>query len=140
VKKPPTPPRPDAIRQPQTGFGWLDARLLRDRWLPDLGADAVAVLAFLALAADRNGVSFYARDRMAVELGIDVPRLDKALDRLREVGLIAHRPWRRGRRDGVWQLLDVPVSQVPERKPGQATIGDVLLDLGFKPPTQNRES
>jgi len=139
MKKPP-PPRPDAIREAQAGFGWLDARLLRDRWLPDLGVDAVAVLAFLALAADRCGVSFYARDRMAVDLGIDVPRLDKALDLLREVGLLAHRPWRRDRRDGVWQLLDVPRSQVHDRKPGQATVGDVLLDLGFKPPGENRGS
>jgi len=140
-RPPPAAPRPDAIRQARAGFGWLDTRLLRDRWLPDLGVDAVAVLAFLALAADRRGVSFYARDRMALELGIDLPRLDQALDRLRTLGLLAHRPWRRGRRDGVWQILDVPGgATVPAQQPGQAAIADVLLDLGFKPPNQNRDS
>lgn len=76
MRKLPTPPRPDVAR----------CRLFRDRWLANLGVDAVAVLAFLALAAGRRGVSFYARDRMAIELDIDLPRLDSALHRLQDAG------------------------------------------------------
>lgn len=129
----PTPPRPDSIRQPRDGFGWLDARLLRDRWLPELGPNAIAVLTFLALAADRDGVSYYARDRVAVEIGLDVPRLDRALDLLLDAELIALRPWRKAKRDGVWQILPVPQRNVPKRGTGIASAGSLLRDLGFKP-------
>ncbi len=133
MRPPPKPPRPDAIRQPHDGFGWLDARLLRDRWLPDLGTDAIAVLTFLALAADRDGVSFYARDRIAIEVGLDIPRLDRALDLLLDEQLVACRPWRKGRRDGVWQILPLPPRANHKQSGGGASAGDLLRDLGFRP-------
>lgn len=133
MKSRPKPPRPDAIRQPHEGFGWLDARLLRDRWLSELGPDAIAVLTFLALAADRDGVSYYARDRIAVEVGLDIPRLDQALDLLLDADLVDRRPWRKGRRDGVWQILPVPQRNLPKQQGGSASAGDLLRDLGFMP-------
>lgn len=108
-ERPPiTPPRPDLVRRPPGGFGWLEDRLLRDRWLARLGPPAVAALVLLALAADRNGCSFYGRRRMAECLGISRAQLDAALRRLLDLNLVAHRPWRRGCDDGVWQLLPVP--------------------------------
>jgi len=134
VRKRPTPPRPDLIRQPSQGFGWLDARLLRDGWLPSLGADAIAVLAFLALVADRDGASYYARDRVAVEVGLDVARVDRALAVLLDAELVAHRPWRKRRRDGVWQILPVPKRAELDRRSASASAGSLLRDLGFKPP------
>ena len=35
------------------GFGWLDARLLRDGWLDVLRAEDLAVYVFLCLVGDR---------------------------------------------------------------------------------------
>ena len=55
----PKPPHPDIVRQPTARFGWLDDRLLYERWLADLGTEAVAVLVLLALAADSHGASFF---------------------------------------------------------------------------------
>lgn len=140
MKPRPAPPRPNSIRKPVAGFGWLDARLLRDRWLPELGPDAIAVLAFLALAADRDGVSYYARDRIAVELDIDLPRLDRALQVLLDAALVAHRPWRNGRLDGVWQILPVPHRSTPNRTHGLASAETLLREMGFRPPNHNRGS
>jgi hypothetical protein len=65
-------------------------------------------MAFLALAADGRGASYYSRARIASTLGIADSRLDQALDRLLQLGLIDFRPWRPGHRDGVWQVLPVP--------------------------------
>ena len=133
MRAPPEPPRPDLVRQPVSGFGWLDGRLLREGWLRQIGPDGVAVLSFLALAADRNGVSFYSRDRMAIELDLDLSRLDRALDALLDARLVAHRPWPRRRRDGVWQLLDVPATVPPVHR-GTVTSARSLLDeLGLNP-------
>ncbi|HWQ23107.1 MAG TPA: hypothetical protein VNK94_03270, partial [Gaiellaceae bacterium] len=104
----PAPPCPDLVRRPVRGFGWLDARILHEGWLSRLGPDATATLAFLALAADERGASFYGRARMAAILGLDPHALHRALARLLALGLIAHRPWRPGHPDGVWQILPVP--------------------------------
>ena len=104
----PEPPYPALVRRPPRSFGWLDARLLHERWLGRLGPERVAVLTLLALAADRTGSSFYRRETMA--LGLSMPRadLDEALQRLVELELVAHRPWIPGHIDGVWQLLPMP--------------------------------
>lgn len=130
MRRPPTPPRPDLVRRPQAPFGWLEAHLLHDRWLAQLGPDATAVLLLLALAADRRGASFYGRGRMGDSLGMDVGRVDRALGRLLELELVAVRPWRPGSRDGVWQLLPVERQPDPQRG-GVMLIAEVLRSLGF---------
>jgi len=130
VRRSPTPPQPDLVRRPQAPFGWLEAHLLHDRWLAQLGPDATAVLLLLALAADRRGASFYSRGRMGDALGMDVARVDQALDRLLTLELLAVRPWRSGSRDGVWQLL--PVDRQPDRqRSGVMHIAELLRSLGF---------
>jgi hypothetical protein len=126
----PTPPRPELVRRPSGAFGWLDAHLLHEGWLSRLGPNASSVLVLLALAADGQGASFYGRDRMGVLLGLDRAAVDRALARLVELGLVAHRPWSAGHPDGVWQLLPVPSSR-PRERGSAVAIGDVLARLGL---------
>jgi hypothetical protein len=128
----PTPPRPDLLRRAAGPFGWLDARLLHERWLSRLGPDATAVLVLLALAADRHGSSFYGRERMAEHLGLAREAVDGALARLLELGLVAHRPWSHGSPDGVWQLLPLAPA-APSKRDGPAPIGKMLACLGLAP-------
>jgi hypothetical protein len=121
VPKRVTPPRPDLIRRPDGRFGWLEDRLLRDGWLQRLGPEALAVLVLLALAADRNGCSFFGRQRMADALGLRRHNVDAALARLLQLRLVAHRPWRTGDADGVWQLLPLPLpATLPQARPKAA--------------------
>ena len=134
----PIPPRPDLVRRPARGFGWLDARMLHDGWLSRLGPDATAVLTFLALAADERGASFYGRGRMTATLSLDPRALDRALERLIAIGLVAHRPWRAGHPDGVWQLLPVPAAVSRDRAIGPSAIGDLLGALGLTLPPPPR--
>jgi hypothetical protein len=132
VRRAPAPPHPDLVRRPLAPFGWLEAHLLHDHWLARLQPDATAVLVLLALAADRRGASYYSRTRMADRLGIDRPRVDRALDRLLELGMVAFRPWRPGQSDGVWQLLPVE-GDVGARTANCMSIADLLQSLGFEP-------
>jgi hypothetical protein len=121
------------VRRPSGPFGWLDARLVHDGWLSRTGADATAALTFLALVADRQGSSFYGRDRMALALGLQREALDRALARLLALGLVAHRPWRTGTPDGVWQLLPVAlVAEVPRGGEAQS-VAAILARLGLRP-------
>lgn len=135
--RPPEPPHPEFVRSPAGSFGWLEDRLLHDGWLARLGGEGVAVLALLALAADRHGASFYSRARMAERLGLTREAIDEGLRRLLAVELVALRPWNAGARDGVWQLLPVPkrqaaVSAPPRGPSAPTTIADVLGELGIR--------
>jgi hypothetical protein len=128
----PAPPRPDLVRRPTGPFGWLDARLLTERWLDRLGADGTAVLVLLALAADGHGSSFYGRSRMALALGLSREGVDRALTRLLELGLVAHRPWRADSADGVWQLLPLAPRAAEEKRGGDpVSIASVLARFGL---------
>jgi hypothetical protein len=122
------PPRPNLLRRPPRGFGWLDAKLLKDGWLQKLGPEPTAVLVLLALAADQHGASFYGRERMADRLSMDRETIDRALARLLQLGLVEHRPWQAGHPDGIWQIMPLP--QAPSRSDltsdATASIGDLI--------------
>ena len=107
-------PRPDRVRTlDRMSFGWIATSLLRAGWLSVLTPEDVTTYVFLCLAADREGVSFYRRGRMACELGLGEEGLHTALERLVRFDLVAHRPFRTGAPDGFWQVLTVPVGGPP---------------------------
>jgi transcription initiation factor IIE alpha subunit len=69
---------------------------------------------------------------MADRLGIDVNRVDRALARLLDAGLVDLRPWRPGSRDGVWQIL--PVERSVSARSGKCmSVADLLQSLGVMP-------
>ncbi len=135
----PTPPHPGLRRRPTGSFGWLDARLLHERWLAGLGPEATAALTLLALAADAEGASYWSRARMTQALRMDRRCLDAALQRLLDRDLVAHRPWRSGHADGVWQLLPLPEAKdrceaqpaSRTRPASPASMADILKNLGL---------
>lgn len=133
-RPPPVPPRPELERRPRGAFGWLEAELLHDGWLREIGPHAAATMVLLALAADRRGASFFNRERMAVVLGMSRHEVDVALQRLLDAWLVDLRPWRVGRGDGVWQLLPPPRRREPTRSRQALTAADVLRSLGFQAP------
>lgn len=106
--------------------------MLHQGWLANLGAEGTAVLVLLALAADRQGASWFGRGRMARELSMTSAQVDTALARLLELSIVDHRPWSDGHPDGVWQILPVP-KRVPETRANQAvTMAQALEALGLK--------
>lgn len=131
MRPPLTPPRPGLVRAPTRSFGWLDDRLLHEGWFARLEPPAIAVLTLLPLAADGHGASFYGRARVAERLGMPCIEVDAALRRLLDLGLVDHRPWRKGDTDGVWQLLPLPPRTEAPRDHGVEPIDDTLVTLGI---------
>lgn len=103
-------PRPDRVRRLDGPFGWIDAALWRRRWLQRLTSEEVAVYTFLCLVADRQGVSFYRRDRIADQLGEDLGVVTRALGRLRDLDLVAFRAFGPHAPEGFHQVLSLPDS------------------------------
>jgi hypothetical protein len=107
-------PRPERVRTLQrTSYGWIATDLLRRGWLGVLSPDDVTTYVLLCLAADREGISFYRRGRMARELGLGEDGLNAAIRRLVRFDLVAHRPFRPGAPDGFWQVLALPPGGPP---------------------------
>ena len=83
------PVDPTRVRSLPRHFAWLDHRL-RDR-LHGLSLEAIALLLFLHLAADRTGCSFWADATIATKLGLREGDVLEARYRLVAQGLVVYR-------------------------------------------------
>ncbi|MHC4481418.1 MAG: hypothetical protein ACYS1C_10695 [Planctomycetota bacterium] len=115
------------MRKIERSFAWIDHRLLREGYLAVMGHQEQALYLFLALAADRNGVSFYRKERICDCLGLDDAQFQVARDRLVDLGLIAFQPYTILSPNGFYQVL--PVDQPAPDFAGQVT---AALNLKLK--------
>ena len=100
-------PQPQRVRRIASSFAWIDHRLLRNGYLPIMThADQVLYL-FLALAADRHGVSFYRKEKICEILGLDWGDFEVARDRLIDLGLVAFEPYCAASPNGHYQVLPI---------------------------------
>jgi hypothetical protein len=100
-------PQPSRVRKIERSFAWIDHRLLRAGYLAVMSHPEQALYLFLALAADRNGVSFYRKEKICDCLGLDDGPFQIARDRLVDLGLIAFQPYTVLSPNGFYQLLPV---------------------------------
>jgi hypothetical protein len=107
-----TPPRPDRLRRIDGGFAFLPNRFLHDGFLASLDHAERSLYLFLVVAGDRNGVSFYAYDRICSALAMRPDDYLAVRDRLIAKDLVAF--------DGTrFQVLSLPARPVllPSRAP-----------------------
>jgi hypothetical protein len=100
-------PQPQRLRRIQHSFAWIDHRLLRSGFVQIMTHQDQSLYLFLALAADRNGVSFYRKEKACHVLGLDFGEFEVARDRLTNMGLIAFQTYSALSVNGFYQLLPV---------------------------------
>jgi hypothetical protein len=100
-------PQPQRLRRIQHSFAWIDHRLLRSGFVQTMTHQDQSLYLFLALAADRNGVSFYRKEKICNILGLDFGEFEVARDRLIDMGLIAFQTYSALSVNGFYQLLPV---------------------------------
>jgi len=99
---------PGRVRHVPRSFAWIDHRLRSEGILNRLRPEDIGLYLFLALAADREGLSCWRLDRIQRTIPcFDRHTLWDARKRLCEHDLIAYRPWRPGDADGSYQVLSV---------------------------------
>ena len=76
-------------RPPVTGWSWMDRRFLREHG-DYLSRDAILLYLFLAVVADRHGLSYYSDHTLSSRLRLSLPALAQAREELLERDLIAH--------------------------------------------------
>jgi len=100
-------PQPKRLRKIEKSFAWIDHRLLRSGYLPVMTHQDQSLYLFLVLAADRNGVSFYRKEKICDLLGMDFAQFDVARDRLIDLKLIAFEQYSVLSPNGFYQVLPV---------------------------------
>ena len=111
-------PQPQRVRRIEKSFAWIDHRLLRNGYLAVMTHQDQALYLFLALAADRHGVSFYRKEKICDVLGLDCDQFEVARDRLTSLRLIAFQPYCALSPNGYYQVL--PVDGPPSDFAGEA--------------------
>jgi hypothetical protein len=90
------------VRRIEGGFSFIPHRFLTDGFLADLDQKELLLYLFLVLASDRNGLSYYAYDRICSLLRFTGEEYIEARNSLLEKDLIAF--------DGtLYQVLDLPL-------------------------------
>ncbi len=118
---------PERLRRVPRSFAWIDHLLRSGGFLEKLTPQEIALYLFLALAADREGLSCWRLDRIEREIPFDVRALTRARKGLLARDLVAFRPWRTKGVDGSYQVLSLPKVKAPARRTGGvASLGEVL--------------
>ncbi len=96
---------PQRVRKIADSFAFIEHRFLRDGFFASLDHHELLLYAFLVLAADRYGVSFYGYDRICSVLRFTVEDYIESRNELIEKDLLAF--------DGtLFQLLSLPEKPV----------------------------
>ena len=90
----------DRIRSIPRGFGWMDHRLVRDRYVDKCSPRALALYLFLVTVSDGEGVSWWSEGSLASRLGVEIESLRQARAELQAADLVAFEP-------PVWQVLQL---------------------------------
>jgi len=100
-------PQPQNVRKIQGSFAWIDHRLMRDGYLPIMTHEDIGLYLFLTLAADRNGVSFYRKEKICDTLSLSFQQFEIARDRLVDFNLIAYQSYSVMSPNGFYQVLPI---------------------------------
>jgi hypothetical protein len=115
------PIRPDRIRRIHRAFAAIENRFLHDGFFVSLDPLERALYFFLVLAGDRNGVSFYAQDKICSVLAVPLDDYLPARNALIAKDLVAF--------DGTrFQVLSLPPKPVRQRRPPLTTLDDFERD------------
>jgi hypothetical protein len=106
------PLEPRRVRYPRGAWGWVDLRIVTEGHLSLLDQGAALVYLFLCAVGNREGISFWSRDRMARTLKLPLEAVEAALRALVAADLIAAT-------ERVVQVLPVQARVVDQMAPPQ---------------------
>lgn len=99
--------QPKKIRNIKGSFAWIDHRLMRNGFLQIMTHDDMVLYLFLILVADKNGVSFYRKEKICEAVSLDYSQFEIAKDRLINMKLIAFEGYSVLSPNGYYQVLPI---------------------------------
>jgi len=100
-------PQPQNTRNIKDSFAWIDHRLIRNGFVKVMTHQDMVLYLFLVLVADRNGVSFYRKEKICEAVSLDFSQFEIAKDRLINMTLIAFESYSALSPNGYYQVLPI---------------------------------
>jgi len=100
-------PQPKNTRNIKGSFAWIDHRLMRNGFMETMTHQDMALYLFLILVADKNGVSFYRKEKICEAVSLDYSQFEIAKDRLINTKLIAFEGYSVLSPNGYYQILPI---------------------------------
>ena len=100
-------PQPQNIRNIKGSFAWIDHRLVRNGFVETMTHPDMVLYLFLVLVADKNGVSFYRKEKICEAVSLDFSQFEIAKDRLVSMNLIAFEGYSALSPNGYYQVLPI---------------------------------
>ena len=100
-------PQPQNIRNIKGSFAWIDHRLVRNGFVETMTHPDMVLYLFLVLVADKNGVSFYRKEKICEAVTLDFSQFEIAKDRLVNMNLIAFEGYSALSPNGYYQVLPI---------------------------------
>ncbi len=120
-------PQPQKIRKIQGSFAWIDHRLVRNGYLQVMTHDDMVLYLFLIMAADRNGVSFYRKEKICKAVSLDFSQFEIARDRLVNMKLVAFEGYSVLSPNGYYQVLPIEAKAPDYHKQITQKLADKLF-------------
>lgn len=100
-------PQPKKIRNIKGSFAWIDHRLMRNGFMETMTHPDIVLYLFLILVADKNGVSFYRKEKICEAISLDFSQFEIAKDRLINMKLVAFEGYSVLSPNGYYQVLPI---------------------------------
>ena len=100
-------PQHKKTRNIKGSFAWIDHRLIRNGFMKTMTHQDMALYLFLILVADKNGVSFYRKEKICEAVSLDYSQFEIAKDRLVNMKLIAFESYSVLSPNGYYQILPI---------------------------------
>jgi hypothetical protein len=100
-------PQPQKIRNIKGSFAWIDHRLMRNGFIETMTHQDIVLYLFLILVADKNGISFYRKEKICEAVSLDFSQFEIAKDRLINMKLIAFEGYSVLSPNGYYQVLPI---------------------------------
>jgi hypothetical protein len=81
---------PELVRRVPRGFGWVDHRLVQDRYVDKISPPAQALYLFLVTVADGQGMSWWGERSVRTRLQLSSAILREARQELYEASLVVY--------------------------------------------------
>jgi hypothetical protein len=120
-------PQPKKIRNIKGSFAWIDHHLMRNGFIEVMTHQDLALYMFLILAADRNGVSFYRKEKICEAVSLDFSQFEIARDRLVNMKLIAFEGYSVLSPNGYYQILPIEAKAPDYHKQITQKLADKLF-------------
>ena len=100
-------PQPKNVRNIKGSFAWIDHRLIRNDFIKVMTHQDMVLYLFLILVADKNGISFYRKEKICEAVSLDDDQFAIAKDRLINMNLIAFEGYSMLSPNGYYQILPI---------------------------------